>query len=312
MPRAAWVYLTQNTRSDASYGVDRVGPLERSLESLYKYSVARHPYPVLIFHEGDFRKPDQHYFCSRFPGLEFREIQFDLPDFLAAETITGRWGGKFSLGYRHMCRFYSYLLYPLLWDEFDFYARLDDDSFLLSPIEYDLFAMMQSEQLDYVYRVDCQDHINVSLGFSEVARGYLLAESIQPGWLWQRNVEQVKLPKSLRNSPLTKYEKYLAGEWNRWGYYNNFHATRLSFWHRDDVQAFLRFLDRTGGNYKYRWNDLITQSAAVQIFGDPSRVRKLVDWDYSHRTTDREGRLRWGGTYCRDPNKSEHCVNTRG
>lgn len=308
MVRAAWVYLTQNTRSDASYGVDRRGPLERSLDSLYRHSNTRFQRPVIIFHEGDFKADDQKFFQDRYPRLEFREIQFELPDFLRGEVITEKWGGKFSIGYRHMMRFYSCLIYPLLWDEFDFYARMDDDSFLLSDITYDVFNLMEDAKLDYTYRADCQDHIQVSQGFSQVVEGYLRAEGIQPQQLWVRNFEHVPPPKR-PGKPIPG--KFLAGEWNRWGYYNNFHATRLAFWRRPDVQAFLRFLDRTGGGYKYRWNDLIIQSAAVQIFGSRERVRKLTDWDYEHRTNTPDGKLAWGGTYCRNPSRTVHCVNTK-
>lgn len=307
MTRAAWVYLTQNTRSDASYGVDRRGPLERSLDSLYQHSNTRFPRPVIIFHEGDFKADDQKFFCDKYPQLEFREIQFEVPSFLRDENIPEKWGGRFSVGYRHMMRFYSCLIYPLLWDEFDFYARMDDDSFLLSDIPYDVFDKMEGMGLDYTYRVDCQDHINVSQGFSEVVEGYLRAEGIEPQPLWVGNLEAAQPKRPGKPIPA----KFLRRAWNRWGYYNNFHATRLSFWRRPDVQAFLRFLDRTGGGYKYRWNDLIIQSAAVQIFGSPNRIRKLVDWDYEHRTNTADGKLAWGGTYLRNAQRSVHCRNTR-
>jgi alpha 1,2-mannosyltransferase len=309
MPRAAWVYLTQNTRSDASYGVDRRGPLEKSLDLLYANSVNAYPHPVIIFHEGDFTLTDQLDLKSRYETLEFRHINFTLPDFLRGEDIPQLWGGKFSIGYRHMIRFYSLLIYEKLWDEFDFYARMDDDSFLLSPIEYDIFEMMERDQLDYAYRVDCQDHIKVSEGFSEVVQGYLRAEEFKPGPLWDLNLKTDGKAPVVRGKPLAS--KYLPRQWNRWGYYNNFHATRLSFWRRPEVQAFLRFLDRTGGGYKYRWNDLIVQSAAVQIFAKPGAVRKLTDWDYEHRTNLPDGTLAWGGRYCRNPKQTVHCRNTK-
>lgn len=331
MVKAAWVYLTQNTRSDESYGVDRRGPLERSLELLQKHSLDKHPRPVIIFHEGDFKPDDQEFFTKQWPLVQFREIHFTMPDFLQGEEIPEKWGGKFSIGYRHMIRFYSLLIYPLLWDEFDYYARMDDDSFLLSPMEYDLFDYMEANNLDYTYRVDCQDHYNVSVGFSEVVRGYLLASERKPGPLWLRNIEPTNSPTfhaNPRNAwpppppPPKNPRRMMAGrkkaaasrvhfEWNRWGYYNNFHGTRLSFWRRPDVQDFLRFLDRTGGGYKYRWNDLIVQSAAVQIFSHPNRVAKLTDWDYEHRTNTPDGKLIWGGRYCRDPKQTVRCHNTK-
>jgi alpha 1,2-mannosyltransferase len=330
MVKAAWVYLTQNTRSDASYSVDRRGPLERSLERLQCFSLDRHPRPVIIFHEGDFKPDDQEYFTKQWPLVQFREIHFQMPDFLACDDVPERWGGQFSIGYRHMIRFYSSLIYPLLWDEFDYYARMDDDSYLLSEIPYDLFDHMHANNLDYTYRVDCQDHYKVCTGFSEVVRGYLLAAGKAPGELWRRNIEPTNSPTfhassdnawpkpakpAKRKMPVGRRRPQVtqpvAWEWNRWGYYNNFHGTRLDFWRRADVQDFLRFLDRTGGGYKYRWNDLIVQSAAVQIFSHPNRVAKLTDWDYEHRTNTPEGKLIWGGRYCRDMKLTVRCHNTK-
>jgi alpha 1,2-mannosyltransferase len=339
MVKAAWVYLTQNTRSDESYSVDRRGPLERSLELLQAHSLDKHPRPVIIFHEGDFKPDDQAFFTKQWPLVQFREIRFTMPDFLSRDDIPEKWGGKFSIGYRHMIRFYSLLIYPLLWDEFDYYARMDDDSFLLSPVRYDLFDHMAANNLDYTYRVDCQDGYSVCRGFSELVRSYLLASEVKPGTLWSRNIEPTNSP-TFHARPQDAWppppkatsgkrrilpagrRRMIAGrrrvaegpvqfEWNRWGYYNNFHGTRLSFWRRPDVQDFLRFLDRTGGGYKYRWNDLIVQSAAVQIFSHPDRVAKLTDWDYEHRTNTPDGKLAWGGRYCRDLQQTVRCANTR-
>lgn len=350
MVKAAWVYLAQNTRSDASYGVDRCGPLNRSLDLLHQNSLNNFPRPVIIFHEGDFGPDDQAAITAKWPLVQFREIHFEMPSFLADDAIPERWAGQFSIGYRHMIRFYSSLIYPLLWDEFDYYARMDDDSFLLSPMTYDLFDFMAKNNLDYTYRVDCQDHINVCRGFSEVVRGYLLATELVPQDLWRKNIQEVGSPgffadpanawppppkppqpkaglasrtrRAVRrgtpqkrlNSPVRKSPVSAqppGREWNRWGYYNNFHGTRLAFWRRPDVQDFLRFMDRTGGGYKFRWNDLILQSAAVQIFSHPNRVLKLTDWDYQHRTDDKKGKLLWGGCYCRDPKRTIRCANTR-
>lgn len=58
----------------------------------------------------------------------------------------------------------------------------------------------------------------------------------------------------------------------------------------------IHHFDRTGGIYKYRWNDLVFQTAAVQIFLPESKVHKFTDWTYEHATTKGD-RLDWGGIY---------------
>jgi hypothetical protein len=85
-------------------------------------------------------------------------------------------------------------------------------------------------------------------------------------------------------------------EYDLWGYYNNFFITPIAFWMRKDVQAFINHFDRLGGWYKYRWNDLIFQSAAVQIFLPKAKVYKFTDWTYEHATITK-GELLWGGIY---------------
>ena len=71
---------------------------------------------------------------------------------------------------------------------------------------------------------------------------------------------------------------------------------KLHFGNAPDVQAFVRHFDRIGGWYKYRWGDLIFQSAAVQIFLAKNKVHKFTDWTYEHATI-KNGELVWGGIY---------------
>ena len=85
-------------------------------------------------------------------------------------------------------------------------------------------------------------------------------------------------------------------EWNRIGFYNNFFITKVDFWLRPDVQSLIHHFDRSGGIYKYRWNDLIFQTVAVQIFLPQSRVHKFTDWTYEHATFKND-KLDWGGIY---------------
>jgi len=71
---------------------------------------------------------------------------------------------------------------------------------------------------------------------------------------------------------------------NVYGFYNNFFATRVGFWMRDDVQDFLRHADQSHHIYVHRWNDILWQSAAVQIFLPPNRVEMNRDFAYEHVT----------------------------
>jgi alpha 1,2-mannosyltransferase len=65
------------------------------------------------------------------------------------------------------------------------------------------------------------------------------------------------------------------------------------------VQRFLTAIDRSGCIYTHRWNDLVIQAAAVQIFMPREKVYKFIDWTYEHSSCDyrHPNRLGWGGLF---------------
>jgi hypothetical protein len=320
----AIVYLAQNTRKDAQYGRDSRSLLMHSLDLLFANYNNRFKQTVLIFHEGDFSPEDQKAVARGRTEIQFKEIHFETPSFLRKEEIPEIWGGKFGMGHRHMIRFYAVQVFDILEAlGIDWFFRMDDDSFIHSKIDYDLFGFMESNNYEYGYRVDVREPEFCTHGFSETVEAYLVAERIKPtffydnvncDWVGQispMNLAKIAVKKILMrvnpnkkyvlNSPAHATYGYLPKrgsffQYNLWGYYNNFFITKVGFWKRPDVQAFLHYLDRIGGGYKYRWNDLITQTAAVQIFMPKEKVHKFTDWTYEHATVI-NGKLCWGGIY---------------
>jgi alpha 1,2-mannosyltransferase len=307
--KPAIVYLAQNTTRDRLYGRDSRSMLEKSLELLYKHYNGQFRHDVLIFHEGDFSERDQAEVAQGRPEISFRKIQFDLPDFLPRSEVPEVWvnddGSRYGMGHRNMIRFYAVLLFDIL-DAlgYDWFFRLDDDSFIHSRIDYNLFEFMEKNGYEYGYRVDIRDPSGCARGFGEAVLAYLKAENIKPTSFLEhcpparsmvhfKNGIKVLL---MKLSPHRKYAMGPSGQYDLWGYYNNFFITKVSFWKRPDVQAFIRHFDRIGGWYKYRWNDLIFQSAAVQVFLAKEKVHKFTDWTYEHATV-KHGQLVWGGIY---------------
>ena len=310
------VYLAQNTKKDLQYGRDSRSMLEKSLDLLYLNYNNQFKHPIIIFHEGDFKISDQEAVIKGREEIKFQEIQFELPSFLDLKEIPEMWDGIFGMGHRHMCRFYGLLIFDILRDMgYDWFFRMDDDSFIHSKINYDLFQYMMDHGYDYGYRVDIQEPQRTSYGFSETVLAYLKSERIKPYTFFDHFVSSQKVNrdisswkgklKSMIGAGIDKIANKInydlngwpaPTEWDRWGYYNNFFITRIDFWHQPDVQPFLHHFDRIGGGYKYRWNDLIMQSVVVQIFLPKERVYKFTDWTYEHATM-RNGKLNWGGIY---------------
>jgi alpha 1,2-mannosyltransferase len=332
----AIVYLAQNQKADPQYGRDAVTMLRKSLDLLYLNYNDRFQHQILIFHEGDFTAEDQQSIIAGRATIRFVEIKFEIPSFLNRDEIPERWfdgeQNYFGMGHRHMIRFYGLQLFDILHDlGHDWFFRMDDDSYIHTPITYNLFEFMESNGHDYGYRVDVQEPANCSWGFGEAVYTYVKSEHITPATFfdhWTPGAASIRgrnwlqlIRRSVRHpvDALRRiYRKLLARgttdvakkscqlpqfpHYDLWGYYNNFFITRVGFWRSPEVQSFLHYMDRLGGGYKYRWNDLILQSAAVQIFLPPAKVHKFADWTYEHATVIK-GVFHYGGIF---PGTDDH------
>ena len=258
--------------------------------------------------------------------IQFKEIHFEIPSFLPKEEIPEKWDGSFGIGYRHMIRFFAFQIWDIM-DSlgYDWFFRMDDDSFIHSKIDYNLFEFMEKNGYEYGYRVMIKEPNRCSHGFGETVLAYLYSENIKPTFFYE-NVDLSYLKYLRWSEPLKnlarrivmkinkqkKYKLYKMDlgtygsipqrgsifQYNLWGYYNNFFITKVSFWKRPDVQSFLKHIDRIGGGYKYRWGDLMQQTSAVQIFMPKNKVYKFTDWTYEHVTLSKDGKnVVWGGIY---------------
>ncbi|WP_420385205.1 hypothetical protein [Roseivirga sp.] len=310
------VYLAQNTSKDLQYGRDSRSMLEESLDLLFENYNDQFGHDVLIFHEGDFDPISQKEIARGRKEIKFHTLKFELPDFLNPSEIPDKWDGIFGMGYRHMMRFYSLTIFDFLKNQgYDWFIRMDDDSFIHSKIDYNLFEFMAENGFEYGYRVITKEPERTSHGFSEMILAYIKAERIKPHTFLENfdasaklNNEAFSMKGKIKRKVLSVID-YMATklnhdlnnwpeprEWNRWTFYTNFLITRIDFWLRPDVQSLLHHFDRVGGGYKYRWGDHILQTAVTQIFLPESKVYKFVDWTYEHATV-KNGKLDWGGIY---------------
>ncbi|TAP31514.1 hypothetical protein EYR97_20205 [Alteromonas sp. KUL42] len=310
------VYLAQNTKRDSQYGRDSRSMLEMSLDLLYLNYNDQFKHDILIFHEGDFDLESQKEVRKGRDEIKFQEIHFQIPSFLKSEEIPILWDGKYGLGHRHMARFYSVTIFHILSElGYDWFMRMDDDSFIHSKINYNLFEFMDRNGYQYGYRAILKEPQRPTLGFSEAVFAYIKAERLKPKTFLDNfdlstsvNYEYFSFKGMLKKRLTIFLEKLLntlnhdfhnwplPTEWNRLTYYNNFLITNINFWMRRDVQAFVGHFDRLGGTYKYRWTDHILHTAAVQIYLSEEKVFQFDDWTYEHATI-KDGNLEWGGIF---------------
>lgn len=253
--------------------------LESSIDLLYKNYNNQFKNDIIIFHEGDFWEEDQKKIKRNRKEIKFIEISkyFNPPVFINKKTLSKEWNlPQFGWGHRNMCRWYSCLIHPFLIKMgYDWYMRMDDDSFIHSEIKYDLFDYMIEHKYKYGYRANIKESSSASVGFADMTLSYLLCKKIKSKFF---------------------LESFLTdGSWNRNGYYNNFLISDLHFWMKKEVRDYLNFIDRTGFIYYNRWNDAIIQTAAVQIFLEKNQIYKFTDWTYEHSTFNKNKELSWGG-----------------
>ena len=159
LPRArtpgAIVYLAQKRHS--SYGRDSIGLLTRSLRLLFENYNDAYRDDVLVFHEGEFTPSDQASIIDGRAPIRFARLPtryWSMPPTLRINQSTWE-QPRFTLGYRHMMRWYAITLWPCMAEMgYEFVMRFDEESFLLSPVRYSFFEHMRNPLVPVLAEVE--------------------------------------------------------------------------------------------------------------------------------------------------------------
>lgn len=258
-PKAVILYLARTSPKD-------IADLKESLRLLYVNFNQRFNYPVIIFHEDFSDGLMAEIRENAKSSIGFEKIRFSMPDFLNEKEILEYFGpARHNIGYRHMCRFFGGLIFqhPAL-KGYDWYWRLDTDSFLMGKVNYDPFRYMQKKGYVYGYRIIIHESQEVIIGLWGAVKKYIQQNDIRPEFLH----------KFLKN-----------GEYDRRMYYTNFEISSLNFWRSDEYVRFFDYLDRTGGIYKYRWGDAPIHTFAVSMFLPKRKTHCFQDISYKHQSS---------------------------
>ena len=255
-PKATILYLTRSTESD-------IVDLKRSLRRLDQNFNDQFGYPVTIFHEGLSIVTKSDLQRATRSQLTFAQVDFSLPNFINRTDVPEKILGRFSVGYRHMCRFFSGTIFnhPAL-AAYEWYWRLDTDSFLRGRIRYDVFKFMEAKDLWYGYIVMLKEDPEVVKGLWSATNEYIRGENIQVKGMGR----------------ITDH----IGEWNQLYYYNNFEISKLSFGRSPEYQKFFFYLDQLRGIYMHRWGDAPIRTFAVSMFVPDDKIHQFSDISYSH------------------------------
>ncbi|CAF0942473.1 unnamed protein product [Adineta ricciae] len=113
-------------------------------------------YPFLIFHDHNFTSQmKQHIISCTTKYYKQINISFLLIDFTTSVRPTNTSQLDKSMGYRLMCRFWTYdvFYHPAVREGgYEYLMRMDDDSYFAGNTKEDLFVYMKRKNLDYGYR----------------------------------------------------------------------------------------------------------------------------------------------------------------
>ncbi len=215
MPDVVVVYLA-SPRVNGWQDWTRLDCLEASLKLLRLHAP---PWPVVIFHE-DYTTEDQQRLLKIAPDITFEKINFTGKEVTHVNHRPDNRVGTY--GYCMMCRFFGGQMqnHPLI-QAHTHYMRLDDDSYIMSPITTEMVDKMT--QADYSYRsLSGENHQGL---FDHTVK-----------FMNERGFK-VRQPYST-SVP-----------------YNNFHISKLSMWKHPLVQDFLNGIDAISGFTQLGWTD---------------------------------------------------------
>eukprot|EP00980_Cylindrotheca_fusiformis_P008768 scaffold1869_cov122-Cylindrotheca_fusiformis.AAC.30 len=282
----AIVYLAQK-RHSSYQGRDSYGMLLKSFDLVYKNYLSLNNHAnntdLIIFHTDDFGKEDLDAFESRI-STSFRNLVRLVDISNTTYWKRPKWHENddpadwyafplFSEGYRRMMHFFAIDIWHFFSDHrsetgcnYEYIMRFDEDSYLHSPIRYDVFDFMKTNDYYYGFRL-CAYELQVT----------------QRVWkLWTR---RKKKPEPIRDIDLEMC-----------GVYNNFFIAKLSHYQSPQVQDFLHFVDRQGFIYRRRLGDLMIHSMATYAFTMPEKIHRFLDFTYEHGTVNHtSGCVVWGG-----------------
>ena len=245
--------------------------LKNSLTNLYKNYVEKFPCDVVIFHESDMPKKFIDLASVKFNNLKFKEVSLQPPLFLTEENLKFKDPTNLPTSYRSMCRFYAVDFFNYLSD-YDYYMRLDVDSYLPSSIDFDIFKYLNDKKLKYGYVAEIIEHPPVVKGLAKYIQKYKEKFNIKD-----------------------KFVDYLLDDKKEYNYrmiYNNFEVGSLDVYKEPGIKKFLEMLDKSGYIYEYRWGDAPIRTFMLSLFVDRNKIHRFTDIDYTHQAfTQKSGQI---------------------
>ncbi|ORC85815.1 alpha-1,2-mannosyltransferase [Trypanosoma theileri] len=236
------------------------------LPRLEAYFLKNYSYPVHIFHENlsdDVRLAITAAIPSAY-RVELEDVSRfwnTLPDGISEDQLrtwmsTGSQRKTQGRGYRIMCRFWAGLVWQLpSLDAYDYYWRLDDDSFLTTYVPCDVFQVMQLHQCSYGYMYIKKDPPSVTKDLWTTFQRWAYSTLTQ---------EEISV---ITDKFVTGNETLGKKKFRAFMYYNNFEIGTIALKRHLLYTSMFRFLDEEEprGIMQYRWGDAPIHTLGVEV-----------------------------------------------
>ena len=232
--------------------------LNQSLGLIYKNFLPTNPCSVIVYHESDFDKNKIKF------NVQFNLVNLSIPDY--SQEILDKIPVKFregfydekTIGYRSMCRFFAGEFYRRIAD-FDYYLRLDSDSFILDPVIYNLFQKISEGNFQYGY---LQNSI-----FSDEPWVIEGLYALVGNWIKECKIPVLK--------PISEIPEGFA-------YYNNFEVGCVNWFLTSRYLDMYRVVEKTGNIYQKRWGDAPIRGLGTQLFMEDQHKLAITGIHYRH------------------------------
>jgi len=235
------------------------GRLGKSLPLLKKNLLSRHGADYVVFHEAGFSEENKSKIRSEIPGTIFKQIEFSIHE--SAQGFEPLWSKDWSrekcLSYGGMCTFFAKDIFEEMTQMgYDYYMRLDDDSYLYSCFDENPFELLQREDKIYGYCIKIKEAPHVIQG---------LFDFIQS------------------NSEATRTYSFDPPYWI---YYNNFEIVDIKKY-LEKTREINQKIHDSGGIYFWRWGDAPIRTILLSLFFSPEQIHEF-NISYEHAEHSRQ------------------------
>lgn len=243
-------YLTKND-------TNTIKDLCDSLHLLYENFNNKFDVPVVVFHEKDFSVCNKLFVSKKFP-VKFIEIELQ-PQITPVPEFQD--GLNYSIGYRNMCQFFHSEYYKYL-DEYDWFMRLDTDSFIIDKVDYNLFEYLESKNKIYGYVGEIPEWPDAVKHLDE--------------W-FETFTKKHRLKTSFYKSLIVN------GNYQYRQIYNNFEIVNKEYFKNNKVQFIMSEINKSGNIYRWRWGDAPLRTLTLSLCYQKNKLHRFSDIGYEHR-----------------------------